>query len=66
MGICMKDEPYYIVTEYMVNGSLLDFLKRNSEILEVGQLVDISSQVGGSVVWRGGGGGGDWSSNITL
>ena len=27
-GICTEQEPFYIITEYMCNGSLLDFLKK--------------------------------------
>ena len=26
-GVCSLAEPYYIVTEYLQNGSLLDYLK---------------------------------------
>lgn len=27
LGVCSLEEPFYIVTEYLENGSLLNFLK---------------------------------------
>lgn len=45
-AVCSKEEPIYIVQEYMCNGSLLEFL-RNGEgkNLQFGDLVYIAAQV---------------------
>jgi abelson tyrosine-protein kinase 1 len=38
LGICTREPPYYIITEYMPNGNLLDFLRHcNKE--EIGSTV---------------------------
>ena len=51
-GVCTKDDPasedsrIYIITELMPNGSLLDFLKRQTpELLSFSQLIDMLAQV---------------------
>ena len=51
-GVCTKDDPagedkrIYIITELMPNGSLLDFLKRQTpELLGFSQLIDMIAQV---------------------
>uniref|UniRef100_A0AAY4BWY4 Tyrosine-protein kinase n=1 Tax=Denticeps clupeoides TaxID=299321 RepID=A0AAY4BWY4_9TELE len=42
----VSEEPIYIVTEYMSQGSLLDFLKGDSgKLLRLPQLVDMASQI---------------------
>lgn len=42
----VSEEPIYIVTEYMGQGSLLDFLKGDmGKMLRLPQLVDMASQV---------------------
>ena len=63
----MVQEPFYIITEYMCNGALLDFLRKEAEgggKLLFDSLISISAQVGiffkmqGSiyiVLWRGDG-----------
>ncbi|KAL0967094.1 hypothetical protein UPYG_G00247740 [Umbra pygmaea] len=39
-------EPIYIVTEYMINGSLLDFLKTDEgKMLHITKLIDMSAQI---------------------
>lgn len=46
-AVCTREEPMYIITEYMRNGSLLDFLRKpeaRNEI-KVGHLVYIVSQI---------------------
>lgn len=45
-AVCSKQEPVYIVTEYMSHGSLLEFL-RNGEgrHLQLGDLIYIAAQV---------------------
>lgn len=46
-GVCSKHRPIYIVTEYMKNGSLLNYLRRNETTLigNVGLLIDMCVQV---------------------
>ncbi|XP_033218035.1 tyrosine-protein kinase Btk29A isoform X1 [Belonocnema kinseyi] len=46
-GVCSKDRPIYIVTEYMRHGSLLNYLRRNEATLgpNVGLLLDMCIQV---------------------
>ncbi|XP_063810760.1 tyrosine-protein kinase Fgr isoform X2 [Pseudophryne corroboree] len=42
----VSEEPIYIVTEYMTQGSLLDYLKeKDGRYLKLPQLVDISAQI---------------------
>ena len=46
-GVCSKDEPLLIVTEYMCNGSLLDYLRTTKEgkSLRLHDLLDMATQV---------------------
>ncbi|XP_011299243.1 tyrosine-protein kinase Btk29A isoform X3 [Fopius arisanus] len=46
-GVCSKDRPIYIVTEYMRHGSLLNYLRRHEASLSsnVGLLLDMCIQV---------------------
>lgn len=46
-GVCSKDRPIYIVTEYMRHGSLLNYLRRHEASLgaNVGLLLDMCIQV---------------------
>ena len=45
-AVCSREEPIYIVTELMENGSLLDYLRSsNGKKLQMPKLVDISTQV---------------------
>jgi serine/threonine protein kinase len=45
-AVCSKDEPLCIVTEYMCNGSLLEYLRSgDGKNLPLNALVDICSQV---------------------
>ncbi|XP_043249687.1 tyrosine-protein kinase Btk29A isoform X3 [Colletes latitarsis] len=46
-GVCSKDRPIYIVTEYMRHGSLLNYLRRHEGTLgaNVGLLLDMCIQV---------------------
>lgn len=50
-AVCSKEEPIYIVQEYMNKGSLLEYL-RNSEgrNLPFGDLIDIAAQVRTGVI----------------
>nr|KAG5703212.1 hypothetical protein BaRGS_034123 [Batillaria attramentaria] len=46
LAVCTKDEPYYIVTEFMVNGALLDFL-RNDEgtLVKFSVMIKMAAQI---------------------
>ncbi|CAG10901.1 unnamed protein product, partial [Tetraodon nigroviridis] len=45
-AVVTKTEPIYIITEYMANGSLLDFLKSDLGCsLQIPKLIDFSAQV---------------------
>ena len=44
-AVCTKEEPIYIITELMKNGSLLDYLRGDGRALKVPQLIDMSAQV---------------------
>jgi len=48
MGVCTRGEPMYIITELMVNGSLLEYLhKHNDAIINItfGHIIDMAAQV---------------------
>ncbi|XP_037347085.1 proto-oncogene tyrosine-protein kinase Src-like isoform X1 [Pungitius pungitius] len=48
----VSEEPIYIVTEYMSQGSLLDFLKGDTgKMLRLPQLVDMSSQIAAGMAY---------------
>ena len=44
-AVCTKEEPIYIITELMKNGSLLDYLRGDGRVLKVAQLIDMAAQV---------------------
>lgn len=45
-AVVTKTEPIYIITEYMANGSLLDFLKSDAgNRLQLPKLIDFSAQI---------------------
>ena len=49
---CTKEEPIYIITEWMKHGSLLDYLARGEgRSLEVRQLIDIGAQVAAGMAY---------------
>ena len=41
-----QEEPIYIITELMKNGSLLEYLQGKGRTLKLPQLIDIAAQVG--------------------
>jgi serine/threonine protein kinase len=46
MGVCTREEPMYIVTELMVNGSLLEYLhKEGGQTIHLGHIIDMAAQV---------------------
>lgn len=46
-GVCSQEEPLLIITEYMSNGSLLEYLRNNPEgkRLKLPELMDMASQI---------------------
>lgn len=44
-AVCTMEEPIYIITELMKNGSLLDYLQGKGRTLKLPQLIDIAAQV---------------------
>ena len=47
-AVCTQEEPIYIVTELMKNGSLLDYLQKGpGRHLKLPELIDIGAQVSG-------------------
>ena len=48
MAVCTKSEPIWIITELMVNGALLDFLRKDEgKTLSFKHIADMASQVMG-------------------
>jgi len=46
MGVCTQEEPIYIITEMMSNGSLLEYLRDDSgRAIKLTTLIDIGAQV---------------------
>lgn len=50
-AICTEDEPIYIVTELMKNGSLLEYLKGIGRSLALPQLVYIAAQIAAGMAY---------------
>ena len=48
IGVCSLEKPYYLVTEYMSEGCLLDFI-RNVNPLHVNHLVQLQLVIQGKV-----------------
>ncbi|XP_059140583.1 tyrosine-protein kinase Src42A-like [Physella acuta] len=44
-AVCTQDEPIYIITELMKNGSLLEYLQGKVRVLPFPSLVDIGAQI---------------------
>lgn len=49
-AVCSKEEPIFIITEYMCNGSLLEFLRKQDEAskgtkVKLPVLIDMASQI---------------------
>ncbi|XP_064481076.1 tyrosine-protein kinase SRK2-like isoform X1 [Ornithodoros turicata] len=51
-AVCSKEEPIYIVTEYMCNGSLLQYLRsKEGKTLKLPVLVDMAAQVASGMAY---------------
>uniref|UniRef100_A0A7E4UQQ5 Tyrosine-protein kinase n=1 Tax=Panagrellus redivivus TaxID=6233 RepID=A0A7E4UQQ5_PANRE len=44
-AVCTREEPLYIVTEFMRNGSLVEYLKKPDQNISQNALIDISAQI---------------------
>ena len=52
-GVCSAEQPLLIVTEFMCNGSLLDYLRHNpeGELCTVIDLIDMSAQIASGMAY---------------
>ncbi|KAL1443478.1 hypothetical protein MTO96_045978, partial [Rhipicephalus appendiculatus] len=51
-AVCSKEEPIYIVTEYMAHGSLLEHLRgREGRALKLPTLIDMASQIASGMAY---------------
>ncbi len=50
-AVCTKEEPIYIITELMKNGSLLDYLRGDGRALKIPQLIDMAAQVASGMAY---------------
>ena len=51
-AVCTKEEPIYIVTELMKNGSLLDYLQKgDGRHMKLEELIDVSAQVASGMAY---------------
>lgn len=46
LGVCTRESPIYIITELMVNGALLDYLRRDEgRLMKLNDLIDMMAQI---------------------
>ena len=50
-GVCTKEEPIYIITEYFIHGSLLECLRGGGCSLKLHRLIDIGAQVAAGMAY---------------
>ena len=50
-AVCTREEPFYIVTELMKHGSLLEYLRGEGWSLRLPQLVDMAAQVAAGMAY---------------
>jgi len=50
-AVCAKEEPIYIITELMKQGSLLEYLRGNGRSVELPQLIDMGAQVAAGMAY---------------
>ena len=50
-AVCSKKEPFYIITEFMKHGSLLDYLRGDGHSLKLPQLIDMGAQVAAGMAY---------------
>ena len=50
-AVCTLEEPIYIITELMKNGSLLEFLQGKGRTLKLPQLIDMAAQIAAGMAY---------------
>uniref|UniRef100_A0AAF5DC98 Tyrosine-protein kinase n=1 Tax=Strongyloides stercoralis TaxID=6248 RepID=A0AAF5DC98_STRER len=50
-AVCTKEEPFYIITEYMVNGSLLAYLRDQTNQISLQASVDMCAQIANGMMY---------------
>ena len=50
-AVCTKEEPFYIITEFMCNGSLLHYLRHEGHSLTLQALVDMCAQIANGMMY---------------
>ena len=50
-AVCTLEEPIYIITELMKNGSLLEYLQGKGRTLKMPQLIDMSAQIAAGMAY---------------
>ncbi|OXA60749.1 tyrosine-protein kinase Src42A [Folsomia candida] len=50
-AVCTLEEPIYIITELMKNGSLLEYLSGKGRGLKLPQLIDMAAQIAGGMAY---------------
>lgn len=50
-AVCTAEEPIYIITELMKNGSLLEFLQGKGRNLKLAQLIDMAAQIASGMAY---------------
>lgn len=50
-AVCTLEEPIYIVTELMRNGSLLEFLHKKERVMKLPQLIDMAAQIAAGMAY---------------
>lgn len=50
-AVCTLEEPIYIITELMKNGSLLEYLKGKGRNLKLPQLIDMAAQIASGMAY---------------
>ena len=50
-AVCTREEPFYIVTELLKHGSLLEYLRGEGRSLKFPQLIDMSGQVAAGMAY---------------
>jgi len=50
-AVCTLEEPIYIITELMKNGSLLEYLQGKGRTLKLAQLIDMSAQIAAGMAY---------------
>ena len=50
-AVCTNEEPIFIITEHMKNGSLLEYLQGKGRTMKLQQLIDMSAQVAAGMAY---------------